>query len=95
MLSSILLQILNIEAKGASYPVQNGTDRKVISTAYVDDVNTHHNSKPNDSIDMITAMMSDYKRWINILEASRGKIATEKCTYYAIDWEFSSGGSLR
>jgi hypothetical protein len=30
-------------------------------TAYVDDVNTHHNSKPNESIDMITAMTRDYK----------------------------------
>ena len=72
--------------------MQNGTDRKVISTAYVDDVNTHHHLKPNESIDMITAMIRDYKRWKNILEASGGKIATEKCTYYAIDWEFSRGG---
>ena len=95
MVSSILLQILNTEPNGASYPMQNGTDRKVISTAYVDDVNTHHNSKPNESIDMITAMISDYKRWKNIMEASGGKIATEKCTYYAMDWEFSRGVSLR
>jgi Reverse transcriptase (RNA-dependent DNA polymerase) len=30
MVSSILLQILNAEAKGASYPMQNGTDRNSI-----------------------------------------------------------------
>ena len=62
------------------------------STAYVDDVYTHHNTQPNTTINMMKSMMEDYSRWKIILEASGGKLAVEKCTYYAIDWNFSRGG---
>ena len=72
--------------------MHNGIGRRVSSTAYVDDVNTHHNSQSNQNVDMITSMIRDYNRWKEILEASGGKLAIDKCTYYALDWEFSRGG---
>jgi hypothetical protein len=92
MISSALLQALNNEANGAVYQMHNGIESRVSSTAYVDDVNTHNNSQSNQNVDMITSMISDNNRWKAILEASEGKLAIEKCTYYALDWEFSRGG---
>jgi hypothetical protein len=84
MISSALLQ--------AVYQMHNGIESRVSSTAYVDDVNTHNNSQSNQNVDMITSMISDNNRWKAILEASEGKLAIGKCTYYALDWEFSRGG---
>ena len=45
MLLSILLNIKNENANGATYLKLNNTEKRVISTAYVDDVNTHHNTQ--------------------------------------------------
>ena len=59
MISSILLHILNENANGAIYPMSNTTEKRVISTAYVDDVNTHHNAHPNTKINMMKSMMED------------------------------------
>jgi hypothetical protein len=89
MLSSLLLKTLNNKANGAVYQMNNGRGRRV---RYVDDVNTHHNSQSNQNVDMITYMISDYNQWKAILEASGGKLAIKKCTYYGLEWEFSSGG---
>jgi Reverse transcriptase (RNA-dependent DNA polymerase) len=92
MLSSILLSMHNAEAEGASYTNQVGQQRKVTSTAYVDDVNTHHKSDHEDPTELLQSMCRDYYRWKKILETSGGKLAPEKCSFYAIDWEFSRGG---
>ena len=92
MLLSTLLNIMNESATGETYPQLKSTEKKVICTAYVDDVNTHHNTKPNTTVNMMRSMMEDYNRWKIILEARGGKLVVEKCTYYAIDWNFSRGG---
>ena len=92
MLSSILLHIMNENANRATYPKLDNTEKRVTSTAYVDDVNAHHNTQANTTINMMKSMMEDYKRWKMLLEASGGKLEVEKCTYYAVDWNFSRGG---
>ena len=92
MMSSILLHILNTEAEGAVYDLPDGTKRKAISTAYVDDVNTHHNTNMEGSEELYNSMARDFQRWQDILAASGGKLASDKCTFYASDWEFTTGG---
>jgi hypothetical protein len=42
--------------------MQYGINRKVRSTAYVDDIKTHHNVKSNKCIDKITYMLGHYNR---------------------------------
>ena len=37
-------------------------------------------------------MSEDYYKWKDILETSGGTLAPEKCSYYAMGWEFSRGG---
>jgi hypothetical protein len=37
-------------------------------------------------------MIRDYNWWKMILASCGGKIASEICSFYAIDWEFSRGG---
>ena len=78
MLSSVLLRILNNESDGAVYHLNDGTTRKVSSTAYVDDVNTHHKSLPGEPEELINSMKRDFNRWRSILESSGGKLASEK-----------------
>ena len=70
----------------------DGTKRKAISTAYVDNVNTHHNTGMEGSEELYNSMVRDFQRWQDILAASGGKLASEKCTFYANDWEFTTGG---
>jgi hypothetical protein len=62
MLSSILLKLLNAEIEGAAYPTQGNLTRKVTSTAYVDDANTHHTSKSGQPEDLIQSMSGDYNK---------------------------------
>ena len=92
MLSSMLLRILNENANGALYPTSSGKKKRVISTAYVNNVNTHHNTQPKKKINMIKFMMVYYNQWKELLEARGDKLAVEKCTYYAVDWDFSRVG---
>ena len=84
--------MLNNAAHGATYHTQDNTTYKLVSTAYVDDINTHHTSAINNQEYLIPSMSEDFSQWKNILEASGGKLATEKCSYYAIGWIFSRGG---
>jgi hypothetical protein len=37
-------------------------------------------------------MSEDFSRWKVTLEASGGKLAPEKCSYYSMGWKFSRGG---
>ena len=59
MLLSLLLNIMNKNANGATYPQINNIEKRVISTAYADDVNTHHNTKTNSIINMMQSMKED------------------------------------
>ena len=92
MMSSILLHILNAEAEGAAYDLPDSTKRKAISTAYVDDVNTQQNTNTEGSEELYNSMARDFQRWQNILAASGGKLVSDKCTFYANNWEFTTGG---
>jgi len=92
MISSILLKVLNAGAAGAEYITKNKSQIKLVSTAYVDDVNTHHTTTKGDYQDLLSNMSQDYYKWKDILETSGGTLAPEKCSYYAFGWEFSRGG---
>ena len=81
MISSILLNLHNAEAEGAEHPSQDGLKRKITSTAYVDNVNTHHKSESVDTKELIQSMSRDYNQWKKILESSGGKLASEKCSF--------------
>jgi hypothetical protein len=54
-------------------------------------VNTHHSTQPDKKTNVIQSMMTYYAQWEELLEACGGKLAVEKCTYYALDWDFSRG----
>jgi hypothetical protein len=65
MLSSVLSQMLNMEAQVAQYWPHNNKIFKMVSTAYVDNVNTHHTTNIVNPGGLISA--------------SGGKVAPEKC----------------
>jgi hypothetical protein len=64
----------------------------MVRTAYVDDVNTHHTTEIVNPRGLISTMSEDFSRLKEILEASGGKLAQEKCSYYSMGWKFSRGG---
>jgi hypothetical protein len=59
------------------FGTHNEEDVVVKTTAYVDDVNSHHTSTQEMSLDEV--MTQDYQQWKSIL---RGTLAPEKCNFY-------------
>jgi hypothetical protein len=92
MISSVLLQMLNKEAQGAQYRTHNNMIYKMVSTAYVDNVNTHHTTENVIPGGFVSSMSEDFSQGKEILVASGGKLALEKCSYYSMGWKFSRGG---
>jgi hypothetical protein len=92
MFSSVLLQMLHKEAQGAQYWTHDNIIYKMVSTAYVDDVNTHYTTENVNPGGLISSMSEDFFRWTEIVEASGGKLAPEKCSYYSMGGKFSIGG---
>jgi uncharacterized spore protein YtfJ len=80
MISSVLIQMLNMEAQGAQYRTHNNIIYKMVSTAYVDNVNTHHTTEIVNPGGLIASMSEDFSRWKEIFEASGGKLAPEMCS---------------
>ena len=91
-LSNILLKIFNRQAIGAQYSSHKNCQNLLIqATAYVDDINTHHNADGvSESIEY--QMKQDFIHWKSILETSGGSLAPEKCNYYKVDWSFHNSG---
>jgi Reverse transcriptase (RNA-dependent DNA polymerase) len=91
-LSNVLLKMFSKEAHGATYntnPHQEYT--KIQVSAYVDDVNTHHNTL-NQNEGLERSMQRDFQTWKEILEMSGGKLAPEKCNFYIVKWNFAPTG---
>jgi hypothetical protein len=59
---------------------------------HVDDLKLSHNTRMDGPEELYTSMTRDSQRWQSILAASGGKLASDKSTFYAIDWEFTTGG---
>jgi hypothetical protein len=72
MISSVLLKMLNNDAQGAQYKTHDNISYKMVSTANVDDVNTHHTTEIVNPSGLISSMSEDFSRWKEILEARRG-----------------------
>ena len=90
-LSSILFKMLEKEATGATYHDKSTkSEVRIINTAFVDDVNTHHCQSGTQNIK--ETMWKDYKHWKYILEMSGGKLAPQKCNFYHLGWEFLESG---
>jgi hypothetical protein len=90
-LSSILFKILENEATGATYKdISKKSEAKIINTAFVDDVNTHH--RKSENLKIKETMWKDYTHWKNILEMSGGKLAPQKCNFYHLGWDFLDSG---
>jgi hypothetical protein len=83
--------MLNNEAQ-AQYKTHDNIIYKMVSTAKVDDVNTHHITEVVNPRGLISSISEDFSRWKEILDASGGKLAQEKCSYYSTGWKFSRGG---
>jgi hypothetical protein len=64
----------------------------MVSTAYINNVNTHHTTEIANPRGLISSMSEDFSRWKEILEASGSKLAPEKCSYYSMGWKFIRGG---
>jgi Reverse transcriptase (RNA-dependent DNA polymerase) len=60
-ISNFLLKMMDQQAIGAQYFTHNKEDIVVKTTAYVDDINTHHTSTQEMSLDEV--MMQDYQQW--------------------------------
>jgi hypothetical protein len=61
ILSSVLLTMFNEDVTGARYTSQGTATVHVSSTAYVDNMNTHHNVGNTDQ-DLFDDMLQDYNR---------------------------------
>jgi hypothetical protein len=91
-ISNILIQMFSSEAIGAKYIDNNHTETlEVKISAYVDDINTHHNcikTHPN----IITNMQNDFTIWKNLLDMSGGALSQQKCNFYILSWDFTKSG---
>jgi hypothetical protein len=91
-ISNILIRMFSRGAIGAKYKDNNQTETiEAKISAYVDDVNTHHNSsKAHQNI--ITNMQQDCTIWKNLLDMSGGALSQQKCNFYTLSWEFMKSG---
>jgi hypothetical protein len=89
-ISNILLKSMDQQANGAHYYANNEEEVVVKTIAFVDNVNTHHTSTTETSLD--DAMMPDYQQWESILRSSGGTLAPEKCNFYKLQWNFAPTG---
>jgi hypothetical protein len=89
-ISNVLIKSFENQAKGATYPCGYSEDITVKSSAYVDDVNTHHTDADIASLDK--SMVHDYSTWKGILHSSGGLLAQAKCNHYKISWDFKATG---
>jgi hypothetical protein len=72
------------EAIGAKYKGDNQTEIiEAKISAYVDDVNTHHNSSESHQ-NIITNMQQDFTIWKNLLDMSGGALSQPKCIFYIL-----------
>ena len=91
-ISNALLKKFARETQGATYRDHHSQEyTKIQVSAYVDDVNTHHNVVYNNN-ELETSMQQDFQSWKEILEMSGGKLAPEKCNYYTVKWKFAPTG---
>jgi hypothetical protein len=65
-ISNVLIKSFENQAKGARYPCVNYANNTVMSSAYVDNVNTHHIDSEMASLD--EAMVNDYSTWKGTLQ---------------------------
>jgi Reverse transcriptase (RNA-dependent DNA polymerase) len=79
-ISNILLKLMDQQAIGAQCYTHNKEDIIVKTAAFVDNVNTHHTSTQEMSLDKV--MTQDYQQWESILRSSGGTLAPEKCNFY-------------
>ena len=65
-ISNLLIKSFENQAIGARYPCVNYADNTIMSSAYADNVNTHHTDSEMASLD--EAMVNDYSTWKGILQ---------------------------
>jgi hypothetical protein len=79
--------MFNQRATGARWKGQGNNTVKISSTAFAEDVNTHH-SVGNKSRKLDDEMQQEYIQYKKILKVSGGKLLQQKCTFYALDMTF-------
>jgi hypothetical protein len=91
-ISNILIRMFSNEAIGAKYIDNNHIETlEVKISAYVDDVNTHHNcNKTHPNI--ITNIQNDFTIWKSLLDMSGGALFQQKCNFYILSWDFTKTG---
>jgi hypothetical protein len=82
------------EAIGAKYMDNSQTEiLEANISAYVDDINTHHNSSAAHQ-DIILNMQNDFTFWKSLLDMSGGALLQQKCNFYILFWDFMKSGVL-
>jgi hypothetical protein len=80
------------EAIGAKYMDNSQTEiLEAKISAYVDDINTHHNSRAAHQ-DIILNMQNDFNIWKNLLDMSGGALSQQKCNFYFLSWDVMKSG---
>jgi hypothetical protein len=91
-ISNILIRMFSREAIGATYMDNSQTEiSEAKISAYVDDINTHHNSSAAHQ-DIILNMKNDFTIWKNLLDMSGGALSQQKCNFYILSWDFMKSG---
>jgi hypothetical protein len=91
-ISNILIRMFSREAIGATYMDKSQTEIvEAKISAYVDDINTHHNSRAAHQ-DIILNMQNDFTIWKNLLNMSGGALSQQKCNFYILSWDIMKSG---
>jgi hypothetical protein len=91
-ISNILIRMFSREAIGATYMDNSQSEiSEAKISAYVDDINTHHNSRAAHQ-DIILNMQNDFTIWKNLLDMSGGALSQQKCNFYILSWDFMKSG---
>ena len=91
-ISNVLLKMFNRSASGAQYSSQKtGNQISIHASAYVDDINSHHNEYGIMNC-LEEQMKLDFQKWKDLLEMSGGSLAQEKCSFYKVKWDFHNSG---
>lgn len=97
LISSILMDCLANLGGGMSIKDVNNKSIRQWIDGFVDDTSLFVNlakigSDPNDIRSLQLHMQQDLITWMELLEASGGKLELSKCFYYILSWKFDDEG---
>ena len=97
IISSLLMKCARMRTEGAKVinPFNKDDAAELFITGFVDDVTHWISNEQKDSIELIADVQRIAQWWEQLLNATGGKLALEKCFVYVMDWKFDINGNGR